>query len=227
MADTPEWIQPGATATLIWHNGAGQRPDGGRVYAIAGPAFELSPASPYFLLAPAERGDFAGRLYRGQADLDDLRKFLADSMLVEGDLTDEMQFVSVRAETPALPLLEAWRGAPARPLLTYFSDIGAFIPDALPLYVDPEAHAAALAAPECFATAWVCDECGEAEDASVFLWTERRGDRVRVCFLIQNDGGVWSCRLHPFEFAAGAAGTDPDPGPLPGRERERGTKEND
>jgi len=24
---------------------------------------------------------------------------------------------------------------------------------------------------------------------------------VRVCFLIHNDAGVWTCRLHPFEFA--------------------------
>ncbi len=214
MADTPEWIQPGAAATLIWHNGAGQRPDGGCLYAIAGPAFELSPASPYFLLAPAGRGDFAGRLYRGQADLDALRKFLADCVLVEGELTDEMQLVSARAETPALPLLDAWRRAPGRPLLPYLADIGAFMPDALPLYVDPEAHAAALAMPECFATAWVCDECGEAEDAGVFLWTERRGDRVRVCFLIQNDGGVWSCQLHPFDFAAEAV---PSPPPSPHR----------
>lgn len=225
MADTPEWIQPGATATLIWHSGAGQRPDGVRIYAIAGPAFELAPAAPYFLLAPAERGDFAERLYRGQAGLDDLRKFLADCVLAEGELTDEMQFVAVRAETPMLPLVEAWRAAPARPLLPYFADLNAFFPDALPLYVNADAHAAARAAPEHFATAWVCDECGEAEDAGVFLWTARRGDRIRVCFLIQNDGGVWSCQLHPFDFAAEAAGADPHPSPLPERERARGTKE--
>ena len=225
MVETPEWIQPGASATLIWHNGAGQRPDGGRIYAIAGPAFELSPPSPYFLLAPAERGDFAGRLYRGQADLEDLRKFLGDCVLAEGELTDEMQFVAVRAETPALPVLEAWRTVSGRPVLPYFADIGGFLPEDQPLYVNDDAHAAAARAPEHFATAWVCDECGEAEDAGVFLWTVRRGNRVRVCFLIQNDAGIWTCRLHPFEFAVEAAGADPHPGPLPERERERGTKE--
>jgi len=26
-----------------------------------------------------------------------------------------------------------------------------------------------------------------------------------VCFLIQNDAGVWSCRLHPFDFLKEAA----------------------
>jgi len=28
---------------------------------------------------------------------------------------------------------------------------------------------------------------------------------VRVCFLIHNDAGIWTCRLHPFEFAKEAA----------------------
>ena len=205
MADIPAWIQPGETATLIWHNGAGQRPDGVRIYAIAGPAFELAPATPYFLLAPAEQGAFAGRVYRGQATLDDLRTFLEGCALVRGELTDEMQFVAVRSEPPILPLLDDWRALPARPLLPYFADIGAFMPGETPLYVNPDAYAAALEAPEAFATAWACEECGEAEDAGVFLWTARGAGRVRVCFLIENDAGVWSCRLHPFEFATEAA----------------------
>ncbi|HET8578484.1 MAG TPA: hypothetical protein VFO18_15420 [Methylomirabilota bacterium] len=216
MADTPEWIQPGASATLIWHNGAGQRPDGGRIYAVAGPAFELAPRSPYFLLAPVERGEFAGRLYRGQADLADLRAFLADCVMAEGELTDEMQFVSVRAETPVLPVLEAWRADPSRPVLPYLADINGFMPDEQPLYVTDDAYAAAVQSPEHFATAWVCDECGEAEDAGVFLWTVRRGDRIRVCFLIQNDAGLWTCQLHPFEFAAEAV-SHPSPRPSPQR----------
>jgi hypothetical protein len=67
--------------------------------------------------------------------------------------------------------------------------------------VTPEAYAAACGAPELFSLAWVCDECGLAEDAAAFLWTAHAGETVRVCFLIQNDGGVWSCRLHPFEFS--------------------------
>jgi len=48
-------------------------------------------------------------------------------------------------------------------------------------------------------------ECGLAEDAAAFLWTARAGKTVRVCFLIQNDGGVWTCRFHPFEFSKEAA----------------------
>ena len=51
----------------------------------------------------------------------------------------------------------------------------------------------------------MCDECGEAEDAGVFLWTARGEGTVRVCFLIQNDAGIWTCRLHPFEFNREAA----------------------
>ena len=58
---------------------------------------------------------------------------------------------------------------------------------------------------EQFGTAWVCDECGEAEDAGAFLWTAHAGQSVRVCFLIQNDAGVRSYRLHPFEFLKEAA----------------------
>jgi hypothetical protein len=73
------------------------------------------------------------------------------------------------------------------------------------LFVTPEAYAAARQEPEQFGTAWVCDECGEAEDAAAFLWTAHAGPSVRVCFLIQNDAGVWSCRLHPFEFLKEAA----------------------
>ena len=147
------WIEPGASATFIWHGAAAPRPGGGRLYVVSGPILEQPPASPYFILAAEEEGDFATRLYRGQV---------------------------------ALP---------------YLDDINAFMPAAAPLYVTAEAHAAAQREPEQFGTAWVCDECGEAEDAGVFLWTAHRGPRVRVCFLIHNDAGVWTCRLHPFEFA--------------------------
>jgi hypothetical protein len=100
-----------------------------------------------------------------------------------------------------LAVLDGWRDAPDRPALPYLADINAFMPASAPLYVTAEAHAAAQREPEQFSTAWVCDECGEAEDAGVFFWTAHRGSRVRVCFLIHNDAGVWTCRLHPFEFA--------------------------
>jgi hypothetical protein len=194
------WIEPGASATLIWHGAAATGPGGGRLYAVSGPALEQPPATPYFLLAPAEADAFAARLYRGQVSLDDLRAFLAHCRIAQGALVDEMQYLAVADEVPVLPVLDAWREARDVPALPYLDDINAFMP-AGPLYVTAEAHAVARREPEQFTTAWVCDECGEASDAGVFFWTAQRGPAVRVCFLIHNDAGVWTCRLHPFEFA--------------------------
>ena len=39
------WIEPGASATLIWHGAAASRSDGGCV--VSGPILEQPPASPY------------------------------------------------------------------------------------------------------------------------------------------------------------------------------------
>ena len=175
------------------------------LYQVAGPALEIPPASPYFLLAPVEREDFAGLLYRGQVGLPELRGFLQHCLLVRGEMSPLLDRVAAEVETPVLPVVDAWRGAVARPLLPYLDDIGAFLPGERPLFVTPEAYAVARQEPEQFGTAWVCDECGEAEDAAAFLWTAHAGPIVRVCFLIQNDAGVWSCRLHPFEFLKEAA----------------------
>jgi hypothetical protein len=194
------WIEPGASATLIWHGATAPQPGGGRLYSVSGPVLELPPASPYFILASEEAGDFANRLYRGQATLGDLLEFLAHCRIARGALVDDMQYVATDEEAPVLPLLDAWRGIPGPPALPYLDDINAFMPAGTPLYVTAAAHAAALREPEQFTTAWVCDECGEAEDAGVFFWTAHRGPAVRVCFLIHNDAGVWTCRLHPFEF---------------------------
>lgn len=205
MADTPTWIAAGDAATLVWHGGRGDGADGATVYLVAGPALDMPPASPYFLLAPAERDDFAGRLYRDEIDLAALRSFLADCVLARGEMSPALDRITVGAETPVLGLLDEWRASAAPPRLPYLDDIGAFLPGERPLFVTPEAYEAACAAPERFALAWVCDECGLAEDAAAYLWTARSGGTVRVCFLIQNDGGVWSCRLHPFEFAREAA----------------------
>jgi len=194
------WIEPGASATLIWHGAAASGPGASRLYSLSGPAFEQPPASPYFLLAPVEAGTFAARLYRGQATLVDLRAFLLDCRIAHGALVDEMQYVMAVEEAPVLPVLDDWREE-AVPSLPYLADINAFMPASAPLYVTAEAHAAARREPEQFATAWVCDECGEAEDAGIFLWTAHRRQAVRVCFLIHNDAGIWTCRLHPFEFS--------------------------
>ena len=46
------WIEPGASATLIWHGAAAPRPGGGRLYVVSGPILEQPPASPYFILPP-------------------------------------------------------------------------------------------------------------------------------------------------------------------------------
>jgi len=77
-------------------------------------------------------------------------------------------------------VIDGWRALGERPVLSYLSDIGAFLPGDRPLFVTPEAHAAAQETAEQFATAWVCDECGEAEDAGVFLWTVRGEGTVRA-----------------------------------------------
>ncbi|HUG37307.1 MAG TPA: hypothetical protein VML54_10180 [Candidatus Limnocylindrales bacterium] len=199
-AGLPGWIRPGDTATLIWHNGAVEGRDGVHRYQVAGPIFDVAPASPYFLLAPAARDGFASELYRGQVTLADLRQFLGDCVLARGEMVDAMEFVAASAETPVLPLVDGWRGVSGRPRLPYEPEIGAFIPESRLLYVTPEAHALAQHAPETFGTAWVCDECGEAEDAAVFLWTAHREDTIRVCFLINNDAGVWTCSIHPFDI---------------------------
>jgi hypothetical protein len=194
------WIEPGASATLIWHGAAAPQADRG-LYVVSGPLLEQPPASPYFLLAAEEAGDFAERLYRGTVGLADLRAFLARCRLARGVLLDGQQYVATDAEVPALEVLDGWRGLEGPPALPYLADISAFMPASSPLYVTAAAHAAARREPEQFTTAWVCEECGEARDAGVFFWTAHRGPRVRVCLLIENDAGVWTCRLHPFEFA--------------------------
>ena len=200
LADLPRWIAPGDAATLLWHSGRGVGRDGVSRYQIAGPALETAPPTAHFLLAPVERGDFAGRLYRGEVAVEAVRDFLGSCTLVEGRLDDSLEWLAARAEAPALPVLDGWRAVDGRPLLPYLSDIGAFLPGPRPLFVGAEAVAAARGAPELFSTAWVCDECGQAEDAAAFLWTARGAEAVRVCFLIQNDAGVWTCRFHPFDF---------------------------
>ena len=41
MASAPlTWIEPGASATLIWHGAAAPRPGGGHLYSVSGPALE-------------------------------------------------------------------------------------------------------------------------------------------------------------------------------------------
>jgi hypothetical protein len=175
-AELPSWIAPGDAATLVWYSGRGESAGGMPLYQVAGPALDMPPASPYFLLAPVEHGDFAGRLYRGEVGFQELRGFLQDCLVARGEMSASLDRIAAGVETPVLPVVDAWRGAVTRPLLPYLDDIGAFLPGERPLFVTPETYAAARQEPEQFGTAWVCDECG-----------------------------VWSCRLHPFEFLKEAA----------------------
>lgn len=193
-------MKPGETATLIWYGGEATRPDGGRLYQVTGPVLDAPPASPNFLLAPTDRGDFAHRLYRDEASVEDLRSFLASCILANGVMDESLELLATRVETPVLPLLDAWRALPDRPRLPYLADIDAFLPEGPPVHVTNQAHAAAQKAPEFFGTAWVCETCEAAEDHGAFLWTVHGGESVRVCFLIQNEAGLWTCTLHPFEF---------------------------
>ncbi len=201
IADRPAWIAPGQAVTLVWYEGRLDRPDGARLYQVAGPTLDPAPPTAGFLLSPVAQDGFADRVYAGQATLADLQAFLEGSTLAAGQLVDGGEWLVAHAETAPLALLEGWDGEPARPLVPYEREIGAFLPGDLLLRVSPEAYAGASTSPEGFRTAWVCDECGEAEDAGVFLWTRRRGPRVRVLLLIVNEAGVWTCHLHPFEWA--------------------------
>jgi len=200
MPDAPDWFLPGDHATVVWHGPRAERPDGARMYQVAGP--ELAGPDPprRFLLAPSERDEFAARLYGGLVGLNGLRAFLGECRLARGELIEEGAYVAISDEVPVLPLVEAWKDEPGRPRVPYLTDIAAFMPAGKPLYVDSTAHAQALSDPESFRTAWVCEECGDAADAGVFLWTVHRADRVRVCLVIENDAGVWKVSLHPFEF---------------------------
>jgi hypothetical protein len=201
MTDVPEWVAPGAAATLIWYEGVAPGPDRTRVYQITGPLLEKPPDWPYLLLAPSGRSEFSGRLYSGQTTLDDLRLFLSECVLAHGWVAPSLETAVTRAESPVLPLVDAWRSSAGRPVRPYFSDISAFFHGDLPVYVSAEAHAAARERTETFERAWVCAECGDPEDMIVFLWTAHAGADVRVCLLIENEGGRWTCHLHPFQFA--------------------------
>jgi hypothetical protein len=205
MTDLPDWITPGEAATLIWYDAVEARPGGLRAYQVAGPVLERAPATPYFLLAPLAEDGFAGRLYRDDVTLSDLRRFLERCILAEGEMGETLDLVVTRAEAPPLSVLDGWRALPERPLVPYHDALDAFLGDGPPVYVSPEAYARARGAPEGFATASVCAGCGEAEDAGVFFWTLARDHRIRVCLLIQNVGGRWTCRLHPFDFEAASA----------------------
>ncbi len=206
MGESPAWIRPGVSGTLIWYDSMTEAPDRQYVYQVAGPVLELPPTSPYFVLAPLGESDFAGRLYRVEVSPTDLRKFLKGCDVGEGRLTEDLEFVLVRHRAPLLSVLDAWAESAPGEILPYRSDIDAFLPpDAQPLFVTADAYRGLQEEPDRFATTWVCEECGEAEDAAVFLWTTHRDNAVQVRLSIENQGGVWTCRLYPFKIRKEAA----------------------
>lgn len=184
---------------MIWYDGVGDA-SGGRVYQVAGPVLEAPPDSPYFILAPEERSDFASRLYAAEVSVAGLSEFVASCRVLEGGLDDDCEFVVGRRETPLLPLLEAWARQPSGEPLAFRADINAFLRGDVAFFVTPESHVAVQREPERFAAAWVCEECGEAADQAVFLWTVREARAIQVRLAIQNSGGVWTCWLHPFRI---------------------------
>jgi len=170
------WIEPGASATLIWHGAVATGPGGGRLYAISGPALEQPPASPHFLLAPAEDDAFAAPALPRAGDPRRSPRLPRPLPHRPGRRGRRDAVPGGGGRGAGAALLDDWRDAPDVPVLPYLDDINAFMP-AAPLYVTAEAHAAAQREPEQFSTAWVCDECGDAQDAGVFFWTAQRGPR--------------------------------------------------
>ncbi len=199
MADTADWVRPSAAATMIWYDAVSETPRG-RVYQVAGPVLETPPESPHFLLAHVDRGNFAARLYGSAVSLAELRDFLAGCWVAEGSLDTECEFVVARHEALLLSLLDDWaRGLSGEPL-RFRADLNAVLFDDVTLFVTPEAHAAVQREPERFAASWICEECGEAEDQAVFLWTAHGPHAIQVRLAIRNTGGVWTCWLHPFQI---------------------------
>ncbi len=201
MTDSVSWVKPGVRATLLWYDGVVETPDRQYVYQVAGPLLETPPESPYFVFAPFGHGDFAGRLYRAEVSPADLRKFLEGCDIAQGRMSDDLEFVAVHCRTPLLPLLDAWGERAPGEILSYLNDVDAFLPaDSHPLFVTSEAYRSLQGEPDRFAATWVCEECGEAEDAAVFLWTTHHANVVQVRLSIENQGGVWTCRLYPFKI---------------------------
>jgi hypothetical protein len=198
MANRPDWIQPGAQATLIWADSRQEVPDGTHLYEIAGPVLQHPPTSPFFLIAPLSQSDFAGQLYRDKVTVEDLRRFLADCLIALGGVGDDLGTLIAVREAALLPLLEEWADDEGGALLSYREEIGAFLHDNLPLNVTTGAHQGLQQSPEYFGSAWICEGCGEPEDAANFLWTRHQGSVIQVRLVIQNIEGTWTCWLHPF-----------------------------
>ena len=195
-------------AILVWVSGRGEPREGSglsAVYELSGPAFEVPPEADHYIVAPKDEGEFAAALYGGKVSPERLRRFLSRCRLAAGGLSEELEYVLAREEQPLLPLLDAPGSVPPPPL-PYDEQIECFFLDGVAVPVLPDVYRTILAEPEFFGTASVCEGCGEAEDAAVFLWTRRAGHAVRVNLLIQNQGGIWTCWIAPFTVPVPAGG---------------------
>jgi hypothetical protein len=201
----PEWLAPGCRVTLVWVDGGPLPGHGGsRLYHVAGPLLEDHPETGCFLLAPAERDTFAESAYRGEATAEDLRALLASCTVARGRLSDARDTVAVHDEVPALPLLDAWRLGPAGEVLSYLPEIDGVLTAGGFLRLTAGAHRRVQEGGETLATAWVCEECGDPRDDAVLVWTAPSPMGIRACLVVEITGGVWRCRLHPFDLRAPA-----------------------
>jgi hypothetical protein len=200
MAAKPEWIQPGVRATLIWTDGEREFPGDPRLYEVAGPVLGEPPPTPFFVTAPLSEEKFAAQLYAAEIGIEALRDFLDRCRLVKGRLSEEYDLLIVMEETPLLPVLEEWGGEDGGERLGYEEEIEAFLSGDLVFHANPEAHRALQQSSEAFVRTWVCAGCGEAEDASNFLWTVHCGASIQARLAIQNMGGTWTFWLYPFQI---------------------------
>jgi len=190
----------GVKAILLWSGGRIEPPAHAglaSVYELGGPVFETDPESGHYILAPMDAGDVATALYEGRVSAERFRRFLSRCHLATGRLSQDLGHLLVREEVPLLPLLDRLGSEPAPPL-PYDAQIECFLVDDATLPVRPDIYQAMLREEEFFGTASVCEECGQAEDVGVFLWTRKDNGAVRVNFVIQNQGGIWRCWIAPF-----------------------------
>ena len=200
MTAKPEWIQPGIRATLIWTDGQREFPGGPRLYEVAGPVLGEHPPTPFFVAAPLSEEKFAAELYGGEIGVEALRSFLDRCRLIKGELSGEYDVLIALEEFPLLSVLDEWTEEEGGATLPYGEEIEAFLSGDLLLHATLEAHRALQHSSEAFMRTWVCAGCGEAEDASNFLWTVHRGASIQTRLAIQNMGGTWTFWLHLFQI---------------------------
>jgi hypothetical protein len=197
---TPDWIRPGVQATFIWIDGDRELPGGSHLYEIAGPVLESQQASPFFVVATLDQAKFADQLYRGAVTPEELRQFLHHCRIVKGKVGEELDLLATVEEAALLPLLDEWAQREHGELVSYEEEADAFLYGDLPIHATSDAYQALQHSHEALVKTWVCNGCGEPEDASNFFWTVHRASAIQVRLVIQNVGGTWTWWLHPFRI---------------------------